>query len=407
MSLVDDTIVAPASALVTQAVGIVRISGPASFEIARKIILPSKLPQPGSFSFRKIIDPNTNEIIDTGITLVFKAPHSFTGEDSVEIQVHGSPMILQKITTLIISLGARMADPGEFSFRAFMNGKATIPELELGNAITHLSTAQNVTSMKKAIRAIRVELQKIITKIEANISYFEESTDTSIDRDVASLQKIITKTIESSAPPGLPQVVIAGPPNAGKSTLFNHLIGFERTVVSKKAGTTRDYVKAKISILGNNIELIDGPGLDLVNPDSGQELVKELLKTADIILWLDPNSNLIKKQKNMIFFTSKCDSNSEVSEDWNKLSVKKNIGLDELKSKISKHLPVYEYATSKRQLDILNKLLKHIISAKNASSIDMKAFDLNDALKLISELDGMNCSQETIKQIFGTFCIGK
>ncbi len=405
----EDTIVAPASALVSQAVGIVRISGSKSFDFVKDIIFPEKLPEPGSFSYRKIIDFETKNILDTGIVLVFKNPHSFTGEDSVEIQVHGSPIVLNRITELLVKKGARYADPGEFSYRAFVNGKSTISELELGNVITNAKSFSETKGITKSIDRIRKSLTELVTELEAAISYpnYTDFNETVFNDKLSNLVKMVKSLLESSTIPGLPQVVLAGPPNAGKSTLFNHLLGFERTVVSDKAGTTRDYVKAIININDREVEIVDGPGLDIDNPDSGQDLVKTLISTSDLVLWMDPEENPVNINNNHLFIKSKSEGQTDTSNNWIEVSVKEKIGVDRLKEALIKSLPKHEFITTKRQYNILTSLMDAVTRANNSTEFDIKAFELNSALKMVSELDGINCPTETLKNIFGSFCIGK
>ncbi|MEZ4812358.1 MAG: GTPase [Caldisericia bacterium] len=405
----EDTIVAPASAPVPQAVGIVRISGSKSFDFVKNIIIPEKLPEPGSFSYRKILDYETKEILDTGIVLVFKNPYSFTGEDSVEIQVHGSPIVLNRITELLVKNGARRADPGEFSLRAFINGKATISELELGNVITNAKSFSETKGITKSIGKIRESLTKLVTELEAAISYpnYTDFNETGFNEKLSNLVKMVKSLLESSAIPGLPQVVLAGPPNAGKSTLFNHLLGFERTVVSDKAGTTRDYVKAVVIINGREVEIIDGPGLDIDNPDSGQDLVKTLISTSDLVLWMDPDENPVNINNNHLLIKSKSETQTKTANSWIEVSIKEAIGVEKLKSVLIEALPKHEFITTKRQHNILLSLMDTIRRANDSSEFDIKAFELNSALKLVSELDGINCPTETLKNIFGSFCIGK
>lgn len=403
----EQTIVAPASALVSQAVGVVRISGSDAWSIANSFTEYEKLPAPGSFSYCRIIDPFNGELIDCGLILAFKSPKSFTGEDCIEIQVHGSPTTLQRITKCAIALGARQANPGEFSYRAFINGKQSIAQLELGNAISHLANTQSAHGISRAVKSIRDQLSSIIVNLEAQISYPNDVPTVNIDAQLTKLSSMVKSVLDSSSKPGYPTVVIAGPPNAGKSTLFNRLIGFDRTVVSSQSGTTRDFVKVETNIDDKVLELIDGPGLDMDSPDSGQALVRQIMNTADVILWLDPNAQSVTETNRMILIQSISDQFHTVNNDWLQLSVKRETGLTDVTQAIASHLKDRHYAVTGRQYDVLKEINKRIDTALIADNPDMISYDLTDAMKLVSQLDGVNLSTKMIKEIFSTFCIGK
>ena len=400
-----DTIVAQATAKISQAVGIIRLSGPKAYEISSKLV--GRLPEKGTFGFRFVFNPKTKEVIDSGLVLVFEAPNSFTGEDVVEFQLHGSPPILGRIEELLISLGAVRAAPGEFSLRAYLNGKSSLPELELANAIVQCGYSKGIA---KKLKELRQKLLEILVQVEASISF---PVDVSLDennliKNIRILKIELRHLLSTSPKLGLLKIVIAGPQNAGKSTLFNYFIGFDRTVVSDVPGTTRDYIEASVKIDDRIVEIIDGPGLeDSLSTDVGQKLVRNLISNSNLILWLDPDCvkpNIIGK---VILIQSKSDQAIEKKNGWIQISVKNRTGLDKLEQLILNNLPTIEYAITNRQFEKLTEIESQLDQALKAQTIDLISFELHEVLKTLSELDGVGLSSETLSLIFSTFCIGK
>ena len=401
-----DTIVAPASALVAQAVGIVRLSGPQSHEIARLALAFPDLPEPGRFALRQIVDHNVNEFIDEGLVLVFKAPNSFTGEDAVEFQLHGSPSVLERLTNLLVSFGARLANPGEFSFRAFLNGKATLSELETFNALTH--SASQGKGIGESLARVRQELMTVLASIEASISFptdavgYEDSTRLKIS-DILTL---VSMLCDRSNKLGLPKIVLAGPQNAGKSTLFNRLVGFDRTVVSNVPGTTRDYVSSEAVVCGKRVEFFDSPGFEDDSSDPGQLLAKKLMDSADVVVWMEPEPNSLDESDNVIKVHSRFDE-TRTDSDWLQLSAVTGLGFEKLCEEIAGRIPKPEFLVTPRQKEILLKLRDTLRQVLDAPSFDIMAFELNECVRVLSELDGVGLSYETLNLIFSNFCIGK
>jgi tRNA modification GTPase len=401
-----DTIVAPASALVTQAVGIVRLSGPQSHQLARLVLAFSDLPEPGRFAFRRITDQNNNEFIDEGLVLVFKAPNSFTGEDAVEFQTHGSPAVLERLTDLLVSLGARLANPGEFSFRAFANGKATLSELETFNALTHSSS--HGKGIGESIAQVRSDVMDILASVEASISFpnDEEGNEKTTMSRISDILLQVSMLCDRSNKPGLPKIVLGGPQNAGKSTLFNRLVGFGRTVVSDVPGTTRDYVSAEVVICGKRVEVYDSPGFEDNSDDPGQLLAKKLMDSADVVVWMEPEPNSLDENDNVIKVHSRFNE-ANTDSDWLQISAQTGIGLDRLYAEIAERLPKPEFLVTPRQKEILQKLRVGLGQALDAPSFDIMSFELNECARILSELDGIGLSHETLSLIFSNFCIGK
>lgn len=401
-----DTIVAPASALVTQAVGIVRLSGPQSHEIARLALAFPDLPEPGRFALRQIVDHNLNEVIDEGLVLVFVAPNSFTGEDAVEFQLHGSPAVLERLTNLMVSFGARLAQPGEFSFRAFLNGKATLSELETFNALTH-STTQG-KGISESLAKARKELMTVLASVEASISFPTDAADDeeAVRQKISEILNLASMLCDRSSKPGLPKIVLGGPQNAGKSTLFNRLVGFDRTVVSDVPGTTRDYVSAEAIICGKRVEIFDSPGFDDNSNDPGQILAKKLMDSADVVVWMEPEPDSADENDNVLKVHSRFDEAKKDS-GWLQLSAVTGVGFDKLCAEISGRIPKSEFLVTPRQKEMLQKLRDGLRQTLDTPSFDALAFELNECARILSELDGIGLSQETLSLIFSNFCIGK
>jgi len=400
-----ETIFAQATAPVPQAVGIIRISGDNAFAIAEKII-PAGLPDAGKFGFRDVASED-GEKFDSGVVLVFKSPNSFTGEDVVEIQVHGSQAVINKILFMLGKLGARQAKPGEFSMRAFMNGKAGLADLELANALTSSTDASK--GLRPQLEEIRNDLLFIISSLEASISFPNDVGDEdSIKKQTTNLLFKIKSLLGSCSKPGLPRVVLAGPQNAGKSTLFNFILGFERTVTSDIAGTTRDWVPQTTKIAGRTVELVDGPGLD-ASPDTGQSSFRKLFDSADCIVWLDPAA--VKPEfADGRFLMVQSQSDKEgfpAQQGWLRVSGKYGLGTDELYKKILQVLGQKPFAATERQISLLASLENSVTSALECQTDDAMAFELSSVFQMVSELDGIGASQEVLESIFSSFCIGK
>lgn len=404
-----DTIVSPASALVSQAVGIVRVSGKDAFKLAA-MLLKSELPSPGTFAFRDVFNPNTGKLIDSGLVLTFKSPNSFTGEDVVEFQLHGSPAVLTQITDSIEKLGARKADPGEFSLRAFTNGKASLPELELANALSNLSSpTSNNRGISEFLIQWRESLTNILAGIEAGISF---PTDSQTDMDsVRTRVKVVlsqVKTVLSTGKPGTPNVTLAGVQNAGKSTLFNKLVGFQRVVVSNIAGTTRDFLSMEIEVGKKRIQLFDGPGFESETDDSGQNLYKDFIQSADLVVWVDPYGCKPEKMfDKTIFAKSKSDMGTVNDSAWINICSKTGQGLNNLLDAIEAALPGQEYAITQRQYNLLKILENSLESSLEEKPEELVASDIQYALVNLSQLDGIGLSGELLSTIFSSFCIGK
>ncbi|RMD47669.1 MAG: tRNA uridine-5-carboxymethylaminomethyl(34) synthesis GTPase MnmE, partial [Aquificota bacterium] len=298
-----DTIVANATPLTASAVSIIRISGKDALNIGKSIFSKKEDIKPRKAYFGKFIDEN-GEIIDEGLFLYFKAPKSFTGEDVVEIQVHGSVPVVKKIIKEAIKKGARFAQPGEFTKRAFLNGKIDLTQAE---AIAQLIEAKSEKASKAAVNLLEGKLSKEIKflkeklininmLIEAELNFpedVEEIEETVIKKDLKEVIDKIKQLLSTYKKGKLIRegikLAIVGRPNVGKSSLFNSLMGYERAIVSDIQGTTRDFIEESFTLNGIPVRLIDTAGIRESKDEIekiGIQKTKEKIEEADIILFV-------------------------------------------------------------------------------------------------------------------------
>ena len=444
-----DTIAAIATPPGCGGVGIVRISGPRAREIA-KDILP-RLPQPRIAQFSRFLGKGL-EVIDSGLVLYFPAPHSFTGEDILELQGHGGIVVMDLLLQRVLQLGARLARPGEFSERAFLNGKLDLAQAE---AIADLIDAGTVAAARMANRTLQgifsdkihhlVErLIELRLFVESAIDFPEEEIDFLSDGYVSTyLQKIITdlEVIKQKANTGRLlrdgiTLVIAGRPNAGKSSLLNGLSGQETAIVTEIPGTTRDLLKERIQVDGMPIHVIDTAGIrDSEDPieKEGIRRAQQEIANADRILWVfddqaDPEHLALDHQKlpqavpltlirNKIDLSgSSCgvtqtDLGIEIA-----LSAKSGHGMDLLRRHLKESVGFTgveegEFIARRRHLDALQRALDQI--SRGADMLhqhlagELLAEDLRLAQQYLNEITGEFTSEDLLGRIFATFCIGK
>ena len=309
----NDTIVAIATPAGRGSIGVIRLSGSLSLVIAQKIANKKKL-QPRIIVYTNLYD-SRSEVIDEAVLLYFKAPHSFTGEDVVEFQSHGSPFVLDSIVEQCLGMGARIARPGEFSERAFLNQKIDLTQAE---AIADLIDASSQSAAKMAVRSLQGEFSKRIhglneniihlrTYLEATIDFSDEDIDFiqegKVIQQIKTLSVSISEIREQAAQGVLMRegisVVIAGPPNAGKSTLINRLSNKEVAIVTPIPGTTRDVMREYIVLDDIPIHIVDTAGLresqDLVEQEGIKRAIKEI-QNADCVLWVIDIKNCVNSQ---------------------------------------------------------------------------------------------------------------
>ena len=444
-----DTIVANATPLIPSAISIVRISGDKALEIGRKIFsLPEKI-TPRKVYFGKIFN-HKGEVIDEGLFVYFQKPKSFTGEDLVEIYPHGSVPVVKSILEACFMYGARLARPGEFTERAFLNGKIDLLQAE---AIADLINAKSERAAKiavsilegklsKQINTLREKLINLISLIEAEINFPEdveeidssliisqlEEVKSQIDRLLASYKKgnLIKEGIK---------LAIVGRPNVGKSSLFNALIGYERAIVSEIQGTTRDFIEESLKIKDIPVILLDTAGLrdteDKIEK-IGIEKAQEKINEADIILFvIDASSGFTEEDKKIyykikdkphIIVVNKSDLNNKPIDFFEKYdnivytSAINNQGIEELEEKIITSLGIIEKEDdlfiNLRQSTLLKQAKEKIEEIENhidflINNKEILMIYIQEALSYLDEVVGVISTEDVLDNIFSKFCIGK
>ena len=440
-----ETIAAISTPLGTGGVGVIRISGEKSFEIALKITDRKTLPA-GKICHGWILDDSVK--IDEVVILPFKNPNSYTGEDVIEIQCHGGVNVVRNILDVVLKNGARIAERGEFTKRAFLNKKLDLSQAGAVDDLIHAKTsnfaiqsAKNLSGvLASKIIEIKGEIFETTSRIVAGIDFPEDVAEPEysylIERFTASLNEIDKILASAKSSDILRQgikVAIVGRPNVGKSSLFNALLNLDRAIVTDIAGTTRDIIKENLD-LGVAVTLIDTAGIredeniDKVE-EIGIEYSKQSAQEADLILFLyDANTGLtdedneiyeIIKDKTHIVVANKIDLVENFTEEipnTARLSTYSKDGLDELKEKMRIFVCQIspedtEYITNKRQLECLKRsreALQRALTAAQAEELqDMIYIDLKSALLALDEITGEVITDDILNNIFDHFCIGK
>lgn len=452
---VTDTIVAQATATGRGGVGIIRVSGP-DVEAVAKVIL-GKVPKVRYAEYLPFNDQN-GDVLDQGIALLFKAPNSFTGEDVLELQGHGGPVVMDMLIKAILTIkNMRSANPGEFSERAFMNDKLDLAQAE---AIADLIEATSEQAAKSALHSLQGEfsdkIQDLVESlihlriyVEASIDFPEEEVDFLSDGKIAKdLYQIIDnlESVKNQAQQGAilrdgMKVVIAGRPNAGKSSLLNSLVGKESAIVTDIAGTTRDVMREHIHIDGMPLHIIDTAGLregaDEVEK-IGIERAWNEINSADRVLFmldatttdsLDPHEiwpdfiDKLPKSVGLTVVRNKADLTGEslaVTEDDEhpvyRISAKTGLGMDALKEHL-KEIMGYQGSTGggfmarRRHLEALDNAEQHLLEGKvqleEYKAGELLAEELRLTQQFLNEITGEFSSDDLLGRIFSSFCIGK
>lgn len=457
------TIAAIATATGAGGIGIIRMSGKECFEILDKIFIPKN----GEFSIEKIpgytirygyiINPQTQEKIDEVLVSFFKGPKSYTTENMCEINSHGGMVVERKILEQCLLNGAELANPGEFTKRAFLNGRIDLSQAEsvidIINAKTDKEAKASISqlqgSLSKEIHQIRKILLDLMADIEASIDYPEyDIEETSYQKANAILNQVKTKLarLESSFQDGKilrdgVKTVIIGKPNAGKSSLLNIMLDEERAIVSDYAGTTRDTIEEFIKIHGVPLKIIDTAGIRNTEDEIEAIGVKKaigLIEEADLIIAIFDCSKKLEeedfkileliKNKKTIILLNKCDIREKNKETTNYMSnLNKTIieasmrtkkGIDELYSTISKMFAINEIDIGKdtiitniRHKNQIHKGLESVDRALeiclNQMPIDIIAVEVKQVLEDLGDITGDNVSEDIINEIFSKFCLGK
>ena len=437
-----DTIAAIATPIGTGGVGVIRISGEKSFEITDKIYSRHNL-EAGKISHGWILDGDKK--IDEVIILPFKNPHSYTGEDVIEIHCHGGINVVRNILDVVLKNGARMAERGEFTKRAFLNKKMDLSQAEAVADLIHAKTkdfakqsAKNLSGvLGTKIKEIRGDIFNVLSKIIAGIDFPEDVVEPEYDYLISEFEKAkekIDKILASANSSNIMRqgikIAIVGKPNVGKSSLFNTLLNVERAIVTDIAGTTRDVLTETLD-WDVAITLVDTAGIrdnDEVGKveEIGIEFSKQSADEADLVLFLyDASKGILEddkaildliKDKKHIVIANKADLVTEREPDVFYLSTVSKEGLDELKNKIKEascnfSLEDTEFVTNNRQQDCLTKCRESLVQALDAAKIhqlqDLISIDLKSALLYLDEITGEVITDDILNNIFEHFCIGK
>lgn len=455
-----DTIAAIGTALSNSGISIIRISGKDSLNIIRKIFISNSKIMPNNIIYGKIVE--NGKVVDTVLVSYFKNPKSYTGEDVCEINCHGGVQITREILQLVLANGARLAEPGEFSKRAFLNGKMDLTKAE---AVINLINSKNTTQARiaannlegdlyKKIKEVREELIELMAHIEVSVDYPEYDYDEVENDNVISLlnKKIIEiNNILSTYEQGKyikdgVNVVILGKPNVGKSSLLNTLSRSQKAIVTEIPGTTRDVIEERINIGNIILNLSDTAGIrktdDFVEKIGVKRSI-EKIDEADLVIYLlnvesdidDEDKEILSKIQNkgikLITVINKIDKGQKLKFDGIldelkrfgvneviKMSVLNNEGIDELKNKIEEIFNTNNLdfeneliITNERHRDLLNKSKEYLEVAKKEiednEPIDIVSIVIKNATKSLGEIIGADVNQDIVNKIFEKFCLGK
>lgn len=440
-----DTIAALATPPGRGGIGVIRISGIKTKEISKAIL--GLLPKPRTANYLSFLDEN-NTIIDKGIAIYFTAPHSLTGEDVLELQGHGGPIVLDYLLKRILNLGVRMARPGEFSERAFLNGKIDLTQAE---AVADLINANSIQAVRSAARSMQGVFSESINQllfllidlrmhVEAMIDFPEEEIDflksSGVDKKLNHILTQLEKSFSSAKQGALLRegitVVIAGAPNVGKSSLLNQLTGHDSAIVSNIPGTTRDILREPIHIDGLPLHLIDTAGIrethDPIEKEGMRRAHNEIEKADRVLLIRDISNhdfseNLINHDKITVIYNKidLVDKRAYVEKLNNRysiyLSARTGDGMDLLREHL-KSIVGYDstqegvFIARRRHIDILERVQKYLQQAcayikSSEPCSEFLAEELRLAQNALSEITGEFRADDLLGEIFSSFCIGK
>lgn len=456
------TIAAISTAPAIGGIGIVRMSGKDCFEVLEKIFKP-KNPETIEniagyrIKYGTIVNTETNRVVDEVLVSYFKCPKSYTAENMCEVNSHGGIVVLREILELCLKNGAELAKPGEFTERAFLNGRIDLTQAEaIIDIINAKSTREAQESanqlegyLSRKINEIREKIMDIMVNIEANIDYPEYDVEEVSNKDAENKLKEIeneliklSKTFENGKilKEGV-KIAIIGSPNAGKSSLLNSMLKEERAIVTDIAGTTRDIIEEQISIEGIPFKVIDTAGIrdakDKIE-QIGIEKSKKAANEADVILAVFDSSvplndedreilNLLKHKKSIIVLNKtdlkqvvnkECTEIHDVNTEVINISLKNNEGLEKIYESLVKMFNLNQInldneltITNIRHQELINKAIESTRMAlndlNNSMPIDIISINIKEVLEHLGEITGDNVSEDIIKSIFAKFCLGK
>lgn len=455
----EDTIAAISTPVGTGGIGIVRVSGKDAFSIAEKVFegkKPFKNIRSHSMSYGKIIDPDSGEVIDEVLISRMNAPNTYTKEDIVEINCHGGIVNLRLILELVIKLGARLSEPGEFTKRAFLNGRIDLSQAEAVIDVINASSDKGAKAavvqlegaLSERIRSYRDKLIKLMAHIEVTVDYPEEDIEEITGEEVYDESKVIledllelSKSFERGRliKEGV-DLVISGRPNVGKSSLLNALAGKNKAIVSEIPGTTRDFVEEYINVRGVQVKITDTAGIRETRDEIekiGVDRAKEAIKSADInIVIIDGSVGILPEDQEILgtqnertlTVVNKVDkAEEEVLNNIKEtladrkllfVSAKTGQGLSELEKDIS-GLTEIDGINRSNEILITNVRHKKLIDSSVQSireacasyeagmPLDCLSIDIKNSADYLGQIIGESVNDDIIKEIFARFCIGK
>ncbi|EOA9931806.1 tRNA uridine-5-carboxymethylaminomethyl(34) synthesis GTPase MnmE [Staphylococcus aureus] len=456
-----DTITSISTPMGEGAIGIVRLSGPQAVEIADKLYkgkhLLNDVPS-HTINYGHIIDPESKEVIEEVMVSVLRAPKTFTREDIIEINCHGGILTINRVLELTMTYGARMAEPGEFTKRAFLNGRIDLSQAE---AVMDFIRSKTDRASKVAMNQIegrlsdlikkqRQSILEILAQVEVNIDYpeyddVEDATTEFLLEQSKEIKQEINRLLDTGAQGKIMReglsTVIVGKPNVGKSSMLNNLIQDNKAIVTEVAGTTRDVLEEYVNVRGVPLRLVDTAGIreteDIVEK-IGVERSRKALSQADLILFVLNNNEALTQEDYTLYEVVK---NEDVIVIVNKMDLEQNIDINEVKDMIG-DTPLIQtsmlkqegideleiqirdlffggevqnqdmtYVSNSRHISLLKQARQTIQDAIDAAEsgvpMDMVQIDLTRTWEILGEIIGENASDELIDQLFSQFCLGK
>ena len=455
-----DTIAAIATALGESAIGIVRLSGDEAIEIASKIFKGKNLNNVDShtINYGHIIDPETGKVIDEVMVSVLKAPRSYTTEDSVEINSHGGIMAIQRVLEAVLANGARLAEPGEFSKRAFLNGRIDLSQAEAVMDLIQAKTDKAMDasmnqlqgSLSTKIRSLRQEMLDTLAQVEVTIDYpeyddVEEMSLKQLNETAVHVKEQIQKILHQAQHGRLFRdginTAIIGRPNVGKSSLLNRLTGLEKAIVTDIEGTTRDTIEEYVNVRGVPLRLIDTAGIrqtDEVVERIGVERSRKVMEEADLVILILNQAQALQevdielleltKDQNRIILLNKQDLEPKLTHadlepyiqdaDLIATSMLEESGIDELEAQIEQRFFSGEiksgdvnYLLNTRHTQLLRQAISSLDEVLESTEImlpvDLIQMDFTRAWDLLGEITGDSVQDELLNKLFSQFCLGK
>ncbi len=444
--MASENIAAIATGLVPAGVAVIRISGDSPLEIANKVFKPSGKKgvldfEPYKMYVGEII---AQDFTDFGMCVYFKAPKSFTGEDVVELHTHGGLAITQGVLSAVLKAGARMATKGEFTKRAFINGKMSLASCE---GLIDMINSESVSGVKAGYSLYREKLTNVVISLQNNLTDSLAEIDADMDFPEEDLEQMSTERVKECLENSIDKLTellngyrvgrtlisgvkvgIVGKPNTGKSSLLNALLNYDKAIVSDVAGTTRDIVEGSIDINGVRFNFFDTAGIRETDGDIekiGVELSKKIVEQSDIIMFVLDASELneldeqiynLVKDKQPIVVVNKLDkSDYKDARADIYISAKTSKNVDKLKELLfNRAVPQVdlagEYLCEERHFEALSRAKQKLIVALNGLGItplELVAMDIKDGWDALGEISGKTASEEIINNIFAKFCVGK